>query len=1073
MDESQREEASLPIGGDQPAQPPVSNLEAKEPTPVNDNDDAKATTKEGDEQPKQPQSNVLQALTDRTLHFLAHASNETLGACLVGLGASTYFVFGRVGLVFIGVAGGVVLHATWDGIRNDDRDESVERLEQQRKKETGLDLARRLLDLRLSAETAQDEREEAKLNANHQLDFSRFEPETAAALDTFANAVIKDYVHYWYDPTLPGEEAFPESCKHTLVAFMLSLSGHLERKRPADAFLDFVTNTSSLIIVFLNELATALNASPTVPADEAIAMYLHLKPDSSLAHVLDKKHQDHRLNMVADDILKAYLDPKAYAFPPTHLFLKEVLSQLVLKSTIGLCSRPEWINEWIVYGLETSETTKSVMDMVDAGVEGRSDTKQPQSNPNRKDPTTPAQKVGSRKEGNNRGQTSEHRRNMSRAEEAMDDAMKEARRLTQLMIDEDRRRAQEEADHPTPAALTASGELSDSVTSHGAPTPTSSDSDRDRQEAEVSAWTGDSAVDQVKIAEQNAGAISPSEKPFTNFDQLLPTQEPATLVAERAETPRVEAPQITLHNAIISLFDDSVPGEKTTMKSKPAVDYLIQVEPANSASPGWMIARKFADFEVLHEVLRRISVITGAQFTDTNPELPKWRGNTKAALREDLERYLQNAMRYQSLAESEGMKRFLEKEQAMSKSPGERGKFGWPTPDAFGKLGGNVIDALAKAPKDVAGGVAGGGKAFFGGVAGLVGGKKGIPSQASPSRGSLSRSSTSTPPVGMQRSNSSTTQSISSESSWVHTSATRQSHDSLSSFPTAALERKNSSATTTDTEAKADDPVSPISSSVDLSSRPPSFVPGQFSPPTPPTEPTAAIDEAFVLPPPPSDISDDYGSPAQIARLSTDTRRSKLDQTMTAPSEEGPISPPRPKPAAKPEKQRKPPLSEQETAVAVELMFAVVNELYTLSSAWQIRRTLLAAAKTYLLRPGNPQLEDIRQLLQKSTLDNNLSDSGVAGHIYKLRENALPTEEETKAWERDNPEKTEVEKDELQKLARELLVTKGMPAAMSSVMGAAASSEALGRVFDCLQLPEVSRGLMFGLMLQALKVVTH
>jgi hypothetical protein len=77
------------------------------------------------------------------------------------------------------------------------------------------------------------------------------------------------------------------------------------------------------------------------------------------------------------------------------------------------------------------------------------------------------------------------------------------------------------------------------------------------------------------------------------------------------------------------------------------------------------------------------------------------------------------------------------------------------------------------------------------------------------------------------------------------------------------------------------------------------------------------------------------------------------------------------------------------------------------------------------------------------------------------------------AWKRDYPEKTEVEKDELRIQARKLLVTQGMPAALSSVMGAAASSEALGRVFDCLQLPEVSRGLMFGLMLQALKVVTH
>lgn len=259
-----------------------------------------------------------------------------------------------------------------------------------------------------------------------------------------------------------------------------------------------------------------------------------------------------------------------------------------------------------------------------------------------------------------------------------------------------------------------------------------------------------------------------------------------------------------------------------------------------------------------------------------------------------------------------------------------------------------------------------------------------------------------------------------------------------------------------------------------MTSRPPEPIPGAFSPPTPAAvepEPMAALDEAFVLPPPPSDIPDDYGSPTQFARISTDTRRSKLDRETG--EDEKDANPAQAKPASKPAPRRKAPLTEQETSVAVELMFAVVNELYTLSSAWQFRRTLLAAAKTYLLRPGNPQLESIREMLQESTLDNNLSDSGIAGHIYKLRENALPTEEETKAWERDYPEKTEVEKEELRIKARKLLVSLGMPTALSSVMGAAASSEALGRVFDCLQLPEVSRGLMFGLMLQALKVVTH
>ena len=183
--------------------------------------------------------------------------------------------------------------------------------------------------------------------------------------------------------------------------------------------------------------------------------------------------------------------------------------------------------------------------------------------------------------------------------------------------------------------------------------------------------------------------------------------------------------------------------------------------------------------------------------------------------------------------------------------------------------------------------------------------------------------------------------------------------------------------------------------------------------------------------------------------------------------------PPRPRPTQpKSELKPKEPLTDSETSVAVELMFAVITELYTLSSAWNFRRTLLSAAKTYLLRPGNPQMGAIRELLQSSLLDSNLSDEGIAGHIYKLRENGLPTEKELEAWYRDYPEKNAEQKEELRVKARKLLVTRGMPTALQSVMGAAASGEALGRVFDCLQHEKVSRGLVFGLLVQAVKVVT-
>lgn len=153
----------------------------------------------------------------------------------------------------------------------------------------------------------------------------------------------------------------------------------------------------------------------------------------------------------------------------------------------------------------------------------------------------------------------------------------------------------------------------------------------------------------------------------------------------------------------------------------------------------------------------------------------------------------------------------------------------------------------------------------------------------------------------------------------------------------------------------------------------------------------------------------------------------------------------------------------------IELFFAVINELYTLSSAWTLRRTLLNAAKTFLLRPGNPQLASITTLFQ-TTLESSTSDEGIAQQLRKMRENALPTEAELKKWPK---ESSDDEKERLRIKARRLLVERGMPSALTSVMGQAASGEALGKVFDCLQEPRVARGVMFGLTLQAIRAITQ
>lgn len=1027
------------------------------PMPVQDD----AIEKQPSSSAAQPSSHestiasTLQSFTDRALHFLSHASNETLGACLVGLGATTYLVLGRVGLVIIGVAGGVVLHATWEGVRSDDRDEATKKIDEERRREASIEVARRVLELR-SSKPDSNTAEDTRVYASQALDYSSFGPETAAALDAFTTAVIKDYVHYWYDATIPSEQSFPATCRRTFTAFVLSLSGHLQRKRPADAFLDFVMNASSMIIVFLQELAAALNASPNATAEEAISTYLLMKPESHLAHLLDRESQALKMEDSAEDVLQSYLDPKHTNCPPVYVFLKEVFAKLVLGYTVDYCSQPAWINDWIVYGLEESETAKEVMDIVDAGMEGRKQVDAPKVE----------QQIAQKQPPADAGSASakEHRRRMSRAEEAMDEAMQEARRLTELMIAEDERRAAEERGKGTETPPIA-GDSSDATT-QGAPTPTSSQSDRDRQTDDTSSIGETAAASEEQLA-------SPS-KQFTSFDQIVPRSQATAL---SMDSPSKEQPDpiqktavLTLHNANISIFDDSVPGERASLKAKPTTDYMVQIEPASSAFPGWMIVRKYADFETLHEVLRRLSTITGVPFANVHPELPKWRVHTKASLRTELERYLTDAVRYQPLAESEGMKRFLEKEQGMSKSPNGSGKgFGWPTPDAFGKIGDNMFNVLTKAPKQVGGGVAAGGKAVFGGVAGLVGGTK----KANQSQSNLARSTTSSSfdsNASKHRSSMQIAgQSFMTDSYLGSMEVPRQSQDLPRSPAADTLERRGSSFSTRSVESLRSAKVPPSSSP----SRPTSVIShpelGLTSDSvTELPETDEGLEESINLPPPPSEMPADYDAPPSPVRRSTEVSRARAADSPAPSAEEPPRLPKRPVKV-----ESKPPLTERETSTAIELMFAVITQLYTLSGAWQIRRTLLGAAKAYLLRPGNPQLLTIRDLLQTSMLDSNLSDAGVAHHVYELRKNALPTAEEMEVWKRDYPEKTDEEKEELRIKARKLLVAKGMPQALTSVMGAAASGEALGKVFDCLQIPSVSRGLIFGLMLQALRVVTH
>lgn len=839
---------------------------------------------------------------------------------------------------------------------------------------------------------------------------------------------------WWYSPVLPKEQSFPAACRQILTSFLVAVSSHLSRKRPADTFLDFLTNSSSIVIVFLSEISAALRASgSSTTASDAINEFLEANPSSSLATVLDVQQQKKKLQAVAEEILRSFVDPKAYVCDPVRIFLREILAGVILEMTVVSCSRAEFINDWIIYSLE--EGNAELLDAFDAGVDGAT------TNGNVKQPSPPVD--GGFSSSNARTEDlpetmlktkTEHKRTVSRAEDAMEEAMREAQRLSELIAAEEAKKEQ---------SLNQASSEEDSTLAEATPTSTRDD---------LSTITENIALPVIQNAAMTT--VNESRSPesvhgFTTFDQIISSQQPTALQNSSPNS----VPPLTLHNASVSIFDDSVPGDKGLLRSKPTVEYLLQVEPATSQHPGWMIARIYSDFETLHEVLRRISVVSGvADFAERYQTVPAWKNQTKAKLRTDLEHYLREALSFQRLAESEGMKRFLEKDQGLGRSsPGTgKGGFGFPTPAAFETMGKGMLDVLASAPK----GAAGGGKAILGGVTGVFGGGGSKGQKRLPPRSPAGRvtDTSSTSSVMSSRAAVSSTGSDIPPRSSVELegepgdSPRHSLNTSANEKPPPLPHRKSQVPPHVNADEDEGTEVDGIlvhqqKSSQDLSRN-------------------QTVQDELHLPPPPSEITDDYNqaqtlnvtSPHKSATTPTDQPRVETS-VLPQSTKRGPM-----------------PLSSQETSVAVELFFAIINELYTLSSAWTLRLTLLNAAKSFLLRPGNPNLEAIRVLLQTTVIDANTMDAGIASHLHKLRENAMPTEEELKAWP---PPPSEEEKERKKQKAKKLLVQKGMPQALTSVMGAAASGEALGKVFDCLQVPEVARGLAFALILQGVRAVTQ
>ncbi|KAJ5988290.1 hypothetical protein N7481_003500 [Penicillium waksmanii] len=979
-----------------------------EPTPIATQDNA--TKQDG------PNTKSTKELMDHVLDFLSTSSNETLLGVFALLMLGTYIILGRVGLLLIGVSLGVVLHASWEGTSH--RGGNGETSSRKRK-ELALEVSHRLLDwpqrLASATVTADSKPDSGALAtspenlSDEDLEYLTFRPATAAALRLLTDTVIKDYVKYWYKPILPNDIIFPTSCRRTLTYFVTAVSSHLSHKRTEDTFLQFLTNSSSIIIVFFNELAAAFTATGSSPheAKQIVDQYLENSPDSSLANVLSEEQQRKKLSMIADDILSNYLDTNSYRCSPVRDFLREIFAGVVLESTVTSLSRPEFINDWIIYLLQDGES--ELMHAIDAGVEGArnqgvgagaSKTQTPETI---KTPAEPKQEKAAERKSES-------------TDRATEDALLEAKRLSALIASHDEQSVPSDqsihSDRPDRTSISAEPELEPPST-----TPNS-------QEQSSAAIEGHAPTGSSSASEQPAPAPVPAAARQSGEDNPAP---------------------MSLHGAQVLVDDDSATSERGPIKSRPTWDYLLQVEPTSTRSSGWMVFRKYADFQSLHEMLETVSRLNNIQsFSSRFPALPPWKGKTRQELAHELERYLQEAVRHESLADTDRMRRFLEKEVNPGEKSTPKSGFSFPSQSAFENMGKGMLGALTNAPK----GVAGGGRAMFDGVTGVFGGghnrKPTISGdrsthQKSPSK--TERDLTLTPKEGS---------GSASDLGRVNSSPVGLNIDARSTSARSSEEdrpRVSSSSTSLSLDAwKEEKPQSPAPSDIDSNVNPTKIEQHAWA-----SESTLASSGDANS----STSTDRVGIAEAEKNEETRTPQSpklSLESGSGSGADEGESSE---NIHHTPQQSRsRAPITADETQIAVELIFAVINELYTLSSAWNIRRTLLNAAKTYILRPGSPTLDTIRDLLQDSMIESHTSDDALGDYArmpFQPRKNWLPG---------------------LHPRARRKRLNYGTRQDAYSVMGAAASREALEKIFDSLQVETVARGFVFSVMLQGLRVLT-
>ncbi|KAF3921914.1 hypothetical protein ABW20_dc0101342 [Dactylellina cionopaga] len=999
-------------------------------------------------------------LLDRALTALSGASETTLIAGLSVVALMISFMLGKVGLLLVGTVLGAMFHAA---------------LQSQNRYP---DAVKSLVQPKESVATVDTEETKDKTTPDDAIaDFSSLHPKVASALDELCNSIVKDCINSWYMPLIPDDSSFSATCHQHLTQAFVRFARHMNSKRPADVFLMSVFNVSSTMMMFMRELSQALNGTRDIKS--GVRAYLSANPDSILATMLQKGEQDRKLKALATDIVEQFAPRDLKNCEPISLFLRHILRSVILWNMVEKFSDPEFINEWIIYLLEQKENTGpstegvgAVLQAFDRSVAGAaqgnlpkvSTSVTPETRSATQSPTTRKENIRPSPATNvvNGNAITNGTYAVNGVNSANSFSTGSPQKTTKPQPFENNRNGD---------TMKAGRESLDGW-SRKPNTQREFDSRRSldvistsQNQSPVESTPQSPADTSMKRTSSNASSrASTSELSTTSHKTSSESSRSGIDPPQTAEQPPKPI-NPSLHNARVTVVDSGPTSNPPRMlRWKPKNLFMIQLEPLDSA--GRIVMRNYQEFETLHETLLSVARVTGSDKYNMaySDGLPTWRDRYIDEVVSLLELYLRIALSEEHLAKTDAMYKFFEKDEDKRERQIKEKVENvppWRTSTSFESVGKNVLGAITKAPQSASEG----GKAFFGGI------KKALtpsPAQSPNERDTIRL------PFGFISGNGSRTASRVRLNEMDDSDASEQTPT-----PTNAGQIKEDVKTETATDS-------------------PSENRGRFSllrrqtaipanPPLPPRRAASVVgartSNLQIINGADEDLS--QSTPSLLERESTD-EAGELTMTFESSDLDGLSLPPPPSeidnfdsfsetdaPVYKP---HIPPavwyegITEQETQYVIESMFSIINELYSLSTAWMIRRSFLNIAKSVMLRPGNSQLIGMRNMIQSDVLQANTKPEVIADYIRQIRKNSLPTAAESEEWEKTRKPRTDEEKEELRRKAR-VLLSESLPQGLTAVLGVNQTKEAMYQLFDALQEREIARGLWTAIITGTMPII--